>query len=83
MAKIYISKKSTTINQYCLKNNSPSIDVIGLSMKPKEPESPIKKFLKTLVNKSSKISIMDITLPYLHMVKQGQESHVQLKVSQV
>ncbi len=83
MAKIYISNKSITINLYCLKNNLHFIDAIGHSTKPKEPESPTKKFLKTLVNKSFKISTMGITLPYLHMVKQGQENHAPLKVSPV
>ena len=83
MAKICISKKSITIKQYWHKNNSHFIDVIGHSMNPKEPESPIKKYLKILVNKCFKISTMDTTPPYLHMAKQGQESHVRLKVSQV
>ena len=82
MAKLYISKKSITINLYCHKNNLHFIDVIGHLIKPKEPELLIKKFSKILVKKFYKIYTMDIMLQYSLMVKQVQENHVQFKVFQ-
>lgn len=83
MGKRFILNKLTIMNLYSHKNNLDSIDVIGHLMSLKEPESPINKFLKTLVKKCFKTFIMDITPQYSLTDKQGQESLVQLRVSQV
>lgn len=80
MVKLYTLNKLIKIKAFFLKNNSDSIDVIGLSIKLKEPESLINKYFKILVKKFFRIYIMAIMRPYLHMARLVLVSPVQFKV---
>ena len=80
MVKLLLSRKLIKAKKSSVKSSSASIDVIGHLMKPKAPESPTNKFLKTLVSRCSKACTAVTMLQFSHMVKQVLVSHVQSKV---